>query len=124
MIFLLFICKIALAKCVPFSCTIFKVLSPLQKGRCTIFVQSNTESCEKEEEKGFILSLQKAPVCLVFLFPEIPLEQTCEGFAVSGLVAGHFVDGVVDGVEAQLLGALGKGGLAGGGAVLGLDPHL
>ena len=32
LILLLFICKIALAKCVPFSCTIFKVLSPLQKG--------------------------------------------------------------------------------------------
>ena len=43
---------------------------------------------------------------------------------MTGLVASHFVDGVVDGVETQLLGALGQGGLAGGGAVLGLHPHL
>ena len=32
----------------------------------------------------------------VFLFPEVALEESCEGLAVSCLVAGHFVDGVVD----------------------------
>ena len=54
----------------------------------------------------------------VFLFPEVPLEETCEGLSMPGLVAGHFMDGVVDGVEIQLLGALGEGGLTGGGAVV------
>ena len=34
------------------------------------------------------------------------------------------MDGVVDGVQVQGLGALGQVGLAGGGAVLGLYPHL
>ena len=43
---------------------------------------------------------------------------------MAGFVAGHLVDGVVDGVQVECLGALGQVGLAGGGAVLGLDPHL
>ncbi len=43
---------------------------------------------------------------------------------MSGLVAGHLVYGVVDGVQTQLLGALCQIGLAGGGAVLGLYAHL
>ena len=36
---------------------------------------------------------------------------------MSGLVAGHFMHGVMDGVQVQRLGALGQVGLAGGGAV-------
>ena len=43
---------------------------------------------------------------------------------MASLVASHLVDGVVDGVEVQSLGALGEVELAGGGAVLGVDAHL
>ena len=55
---------------------------------------------------------------------EVAVEQALERLAVAGFVAGHLVHGVVDCVEAQLLGALGQGGLACGGAVLGGDAHL
>ena len=58
------------------------------------------------------------------LLAEVALEQSGEGTAVTGLVAGHLVDGVMDGVQVELLGQLGQLGLAGGGAVLGLDAHL
>ena len=58
------------------------------------------------------------------LLPEVPLQQPREGLAVTGFVAGHFVHGVMDGVQVQGLGALGQVGLAGGGAVLGLHAHL
>ena len=43
---------------------------------------------------------------------------------MAGLVPGHLVDGVMDGVQIVLLGQLGQLELAQGGAVLGLDPHL
>ena len=43
---------------------------------------------------------------------------------MTGLVAGHLMDGVVDGVQTQLLGLLGQLEFAGGGAVLGLDAQL
>ena len=46
-----------------------------------------------------------------FLSAEVSLQQAGEGLAVSGLVPGHLVDGVVDGVQVQGLGALGKVGL-------------
>ena len=36
---------------------------------------------------------------------EVTLQQTLQCLAVTGLVAGHFVDGVVDGIQAVLLGA-------------------
>ena len=55
---------------------------------------------------------------------KVALEQASESLAVAGLVASHLVHGVVDGIEASGLGALGKIGLAGGGAVLGLNAHL
>ena len=48
---------------------------------------------------GFLLNL------------EIPLQQAFQSLAVPGFVAGHFVDGVVDGVQVQGLGALGQVGL-------------
>ena len=43
---------------------------------------------------------------------------------MSGFVAGHFMHGVVDGVEVELLGELGELGLAGGGAVFGFNAHF
>ena len=55
---------------------------------------------------------------------KVALEQAGESLAVAGLVASHLVHGIVDGIEASGLGTLGKIGLAGGGAVLGLNAHL
>ena len=57
----------------------------------------------------------------VFGLLEVALQQAFQGLAVTGLVTGHFVDGVVDGVQAVLLGAGGQVELALGGAVLALD---
>ena len=39
---------------------------------------------------------------------EVALQQALKGLAVAGLVAGHLVDGVVDGVQVELLGLLGQ----------------
>ena len=44
---------------------------------------------------------------------EVALQETLKGLAVAGLVAGHLVHGVVDGVQVQLLGLLGQLELAG-----------
>ena len=55
---------------------------------------------------------------------KVALEQAGESLAVAGLVASHLVHGVVDGIEAGGLGALGKIGLADGGAVLGLNARF
>ena len=43
---------------------------------------------------------------------------------MAGLVAGHLVDGVVDGVQTQLLGLLSRLELAGGSTVLGVHAQL
>ena len=43
---------------------------------------------------------------------------------MTGLVAGHFMNGIMDGIEPQLLGLFGQLELAGGSAVLGVHPHL
>ena len=55
---------------------------------------------------------------------EVALQQALQCLTVAGLVAGHFMHGVVNGVQTLLLGHLGQLHLSGGGAVLGLDPHL
>ena len=39
---------------------------------------------------------------------EVALQQALEGLAMAGLVAGHLMHSVVDGVQAQLLGLLGQ----------------
>ena len=54
---------------------------------------------------------------MVELLAEVALQQAFESLAVAGLVAGHFMHGVVDGVEIQLLGLLGQVELTGGRAV-------
>ena len=54
------------------------------------------------------------------LLAEVALEQALERLAVTGLVAGHLVDGIVDGVQVVLLGQLGQLELTGGSAVLGV----
>ena len=43
---------------------------------------------------------------------------------MAGLVLRHLMDGVVDGVEVQLLGLLGQIHLAGAGTALGVNAHL
>ena len=47
------------------------------------------------------------------LLAEVAVQQASESLAVAGLVAGHLMDGVVDGVQVELLGLLGQLELAG-----------
>ena len=54
---------------------------------------------------------------LMILLAEVALQQAFESLAVAGLIAGHFMHGVVDGVQVQLLGTLGQIELALGCAV-------
>jgi len=49
---------------------------------------------------------------------EVAVQHTLQRLAVTGLIAGHLVDGVVDGIQAVLLGAGGQIELALGCAVL------
>ena len=56
-------------------------------------------------------------IFLDFLLAEVALQQAFESLAVTGLVAGHLMHGVVDGVQVQLLGQLGQVELALGRAV-------
>ena len=58
------------------------------------------------------------------LFVEVALQQALEAAAMTGLILCHLVDGVVDGVEVQLLGLLGQIHLAGTGTALGVNAHL
>ena len=55
---------------------------------------------------------------------EITVQQPLEGAAVTGLVFAHLVDGVVNGVVAQLLRFFRQHQLALGGAALGLHAGL
>ena len=48
-----------------------------------------------------------------FQLAEVALQQALESLAVAGLVAGHLMDGVMDGVQVVLLGQLGQLELAG-----------
>ena len=54
---------------------------------------------------------------LMILLAEVALQQAFESLAVAGFVAGHFMHGVMDGVQVQFLSLLGQVELAGGGAV-------
>ena len=62
---------------------------------------------QKEREQVSPFPLKK---CLFMRFglAEVALQQALESLAVAGLVAGHLVHGVVDGVQVQLLGLLGQ----------------
>ena len=51
------------------------------------------------------------------ILAEVALQQAFESLAVAGFVAGHFMHGVMDGIQTQLLGLQGQFELAGGGAV-------
>ena len=52
---------------------------------------------------------------------KVALQQALQSLAVTGLVTSHLVDGVVDSIQAVLLGALGQVELAGGGAELAVN---
>ena len=52
---------------------------------------------------------------------EVTLQQALQSLAVTGLVTGHLMDGVVDGVQAVLLGAGGQVELALGGTELAVN---
>ena len=86
----------------------------------------STMKRRKRKKRGnrFPHSLSKACLFIGFFLAEVALQQALERLAVAGLVAGHLVDGVVDGVQVELLGLLGQLELAGGGAVLGVHTHL
>ena len=58
------------------------------------------------------------------LLAEVAGEESVESCAVTGFVLCHLVDGVVDGVVAELLGSGGDGELAFAGAGLGLTALL
>ena len=56
-----------------------------------------------------------------FDLSEVSFEEAFESGTVACFVAGHFVDGIVDGVEVLGLGAFGDVGFAGAGSELGVD---
>ena len=66
----------------------------------------------EREGTGLPIPSQNVPN-MDFFLAEVPLQQALESLAMSGLVASHLVNGVVDGVQVQSLGALGQVGLAG-----------
>ena len=81
-------------------------------------MHTDLHTTAKRGEQVFLFPSKSAEI-RVFCLLEIPLQQTLECLTVPGLVTGHLVHSVVDGVQTQLLGLLGDGHLAGGGAVLG-----
>ena len=59
-----------------------------------------------------------------FELAKISLQKTCECLAVTGLIAGHLMNRVMDGIQIQGLCSLGQISLAGGRAILSIDTHL
>ena len=55
---------------------------------------------------------------------EVSIEKTLKSLAVTSLVAGHFVNGVGNGGETELLSELSKLELAHGSAVFSVNTHL
>ena len=62
-------------------------------------------------------AFRRFPFCLDLL-AEVAVQQTLKRLAVTGLIASHFMDGVVDGIQVVLLGQLSQLELAGGRASL------
>ena len=55
---------------------------------------------------------------------EVAFEQTFKSFAVTGLIFGHFVDGVMDGIVTEFFGAFGEVKFTGAGTAFGFSTHL
>ena len=94
-----------------------------KREKCHKNIHNEPAQAQKEREPVSRFPLKK---CLFIRFglTEVTLQQALESLAVAGLVAGHLMDGVVDGVQVQLLGLLGQLKLAHGGAVLSVHTHL
>ena len=57
----------------------------------------------------FIMKIKRISFGFIaFLLAEIALQQTSKACTVASLVLSHFVNGVVDGIEAGSLGVLGN----------------
>ena len=65
---------------------------------------------------------QAAPpnLFLSLLSAEVPVQQALQSAAVTGFVLSHLMHGVMNGIQAQLLGLLGQLHLALAGAALGI----
>ena len=61
---------------------------------------------------------------MVFYLAEVSLEKSLESLAVSGLISGHLMNGIVDCIEVGSLSSLCKISLASSRAVLCIDSHL
>ena len=87
-----------------------------------MFQQNSTNSPQCRENKKRSRP-KSAPlnvlILLAFVLLEVSVKEALEGSAVTGLVLCHLVDGVVDGVEVQLLCHLSQLELAFASAVLG-----
>jgi hypothetical protein len=55
---------------------------------------------------------------------KIPRKESLKGSTVPGFIPCHFVNRVVDGVQALIFSPLRDVGFAGAGAMFGFDPHL
>ena len=80
------------------------------KRQCTNSVQSRLEDAKRGS--GFVPASSQKDFFQAGLFAEVALQQTLKAVAVAGLIAGHFVHGVMDRVEVLRLGELCKLGLA------------
>ena len=77
-----------------------------------------SRKAQKKRKHLAVLPLENRLIFKGFILLEVALQQALEGAAMTGLVAGHLVHGVVDGVEAVLLRAQGEVKLAARGAEL------
>ena len=85
-----------------------------------VIFQTNCLSCfNRNVKRGLLLWEQSSESFgrLSFLLAEVAFQQAFESLSMAGFVAGHFMHGVMDGVEVQLLGLQSQLELAGGGAV-------
>ena len=75
------------------------------------------EAERKKEDCSAVGQSSKTLMGSYFLLAEVALEQAFESLAMASLVAGHFMHGVMDGVEVKRLGHQSQLELAGGRAV-------
>ena len=86
------------------------------QGSCTCEIQKTVKrgkvahpggrNAKKEGED--MPSPSRKAYLIRFQLAEVALQQALESLAMAGLVAGHLVHGVMDGVQVQLLGLLGQ----------------
>ena len=69
----------------------------------TFPLTGTADTAKKRGERTSLSSFKKPVLARFCLLAEVAVQQTLEGLAVAGFVAGHFMDGVVDGVQIILL---------------------